>query len=124
MQFIADYVEASTDATSASVMFANPQKNPDQPSVLSLQRPIEFADSAYYFEINDQSNSGYGGLESVRISRNQLEVRLSPDSVARLGDENFREVLVEFDVDDATYESVLSTLERIFPGFDILEVPK
>lgn len=59
MKFTASYIDAYTNSTTANVMFADPETDPDQPSVLSFSRAIEpgFEDSAYYFEINDQSYS-------------------------------------------------------------------
>lgn len=63
MKFIAAYVEPYTNSATANVMFANPETNPDEPSVLFFLSPIEpgFEDSAYYFEVNDQSYGSYGG---------------------------------------------------------------
>ena len=123
MKFTAIVVEPYTNSTTANVLFADPETNPDEPSVLSFSRPIEpgFEDSAYYFEINDQSYGSYEGLESVRVSRNRLEVRLTRKVVEKFGVEDFAEVQVEFDVDDELYQSVLETLQRIFEGFDIFQ---
>ena len=63
MKFNTTYIEPYTNSSTANVMFADPETNPDQPSVLSFSRPIEpgFEDSAYYFEINDQSYGSYMG---------------------------------------------------------------
>ena len=124
MQFTATYVEPHTNSITANVMFADPETNPDQPSVLSFSRPIEpgFEDSNYYFEINDQSNGSYGGLEMIRLTRSSIEVRLEPRIVEKFGEEDFREVRAEFNVTDEVYQSVLETIKRIFDGYDILQV--
>ena len=124
MKFTAIYVDAySTDVT-ANVMFADPETNPDQPSVLSFSRPIEpgFENSAYYFEINDQSYGSYGGLESVRLTRNSLEVRVEAGVIEKFGEADFQEIAVEFNVDDQMYQSIRETLQRIFLGFEVLKV--
>jgi hypothetical protein len=124
MKFNAAYVDAYANSTTANVMFADPETDPDQPSVISFSRPIEkgFEDSNYYFEINDQSYGSYGGLEYARLSRNRLEVRLEPGLVEKFGMEDFAEVVVEFEVDDALYRSVLENMERIFAGHEILSL--
>lgn len=124
MKFNATYIEPYTNSSTANVMFADPETNPDQPSVLSFSRPIEpgFEDSAYYFEINDQSYGSYAGLEFVLLTRNSIEIRLEPGIVEKFGEEDFHEVQVEFDVKDDVYKSVLETLQRIFKGSNVLQV--
>lgn len=119
MKFTAIYVEATTNSI-ANVMFADPETNPDEPSVLLFSRDVESPDSAYYFEVNDQSYSSYGGLTQVRLSRDSLEARLEHSLVQEFGDESFAQVQVEFDLDDATYQSVLETLRNIFALDNIL----
>ena len=124
MKFTAIYIEPYANTVTANVMFADPETDPDQPSVLSFSHPIEpgFENSSYYFEINDQSYGSYGGLETVQVSRNSLVVRVSPEKVQEFGEEDFREIQVDFQVDDETYENVLAQLKRIFEGFDILQI--
>ena len=120
MQFNATYIDAYTTTVTANVMFADPETDPDQPSVLSFSRAIEkgFEDSAYYFEINDQSCSSYGGLKSVRVSRNKIELSLEEQIVEKFEVEEFAEVTVDFDVDDSKFQSILENLRRIFKGYD------
>ena len=122
MKFVATYVRSSTNTATANVMLADPETNPDEPPALLFSRSIEFQDSSYYFEINDQSYGSYGGLTSVRISRNSINVQLEPYTVEDFGDENFSEVQVEFNIDDMTYQSVLDTLRDIFANENILVV--
>jgi hypothetical protein len=122
MKFTAKYAEPYTNSITASVMFANTEENPDEPSFLSLQRPIEFVDSNYYFEINDQSYSRYGGLESVEFSRNQISVVLSQSSVEKFdGIEDFRNIQINFEISDAVFADIQSTLRNIFEGHDIYQ---
>ena len=122
MQFTATYVEPSTNKTTANVMFADPETNPDEPSALLFSRSIEFPDSAYYFEINDQSYGSYGGLTSVRISRNNIEVQLTPRVVKKFGVDDFASVQIEFNIDDQTYQTILDTLRNIFANENIFVV--
>lgn len=122
MEFTALYVEASADDRLANVLFADPETNPDEPSVLMFSRSIEFADSAYYFEINDQSQGRYGGLQSVHLTRNRLTATLQPEVVAEFGNEALATVQVDFDVDDPTYTSLLNTLKKIFAGDEVFVV--
>jgi hypothetical protein len=120
VKFTAIYVEANTNTATATVMFADPDTKPDEPYVLLFSRSIEFQDSSYYFEINDQSYSSYGGLTLVQISRNSIYIQLEPYTVEAFGDENLSEVQVKFNIDDKTYQSVLDTLRDIFANENIL----
>ena len=120
MKFTATYVEANINTAIANVLFADPETNPDEPLVLMFSRSIEFQDSTYYFEINDQSYGRYGGLTLVQISRNSIEIHLEPDVIKDFGDENFAEVQVEFTIDDKTYQSILDTLKNIFANNTVL----
>ena len=119
MKFTATYIDAYATSITANVMFADPETDPDQPSVLSFSRPIEpgFEDSAYYFEINDQSYGSYGGLTSIRLSRNSIEIKVEPRVVEKFEVEDFAEVSVQFDVDDKKYQDILENMRRIFKGF-------
>jgi hypothetical protein len=122
MKFTAFIIEPDVNKQAANLLFANPDTNPDEPSVLMFSRAIEFENSAYYFEVNDQSNSSYGGLESVQVSRNRLEVNLKRELVEKFGNEDFANIEIQFDVDNELYQVVLETLQRIFDGYDVLEV--
>lgn len=118
MKFTAIVVEPYTNSTTANVIFADPETNPDQPSVLMLSRAVDIKDSAYYFEINDQSQGSYGGLESVKFSRSSIEIHLSDEAVEKFVNEDLREVRADFEIDEELYRSTLDTLRTIFSGFD------
>lgn len=122
MKFTAFVIEPDINEQVANLLFTDPETNPDEPSVLMFSRAIEFKDSDYYFEINDQSNSSYGGLESVQVSRNRLEVKLKRELVEKFGNEDFNTIEVQFDADDEMYQVIVQTLQRIFEGSNILEV--
>src|SRR5690349_1843770 len=118
MKFTAILVESSTDAAVVNALFADPQTNPDQPAVLMFSRSIELPDSAYYFEINDQSTGRYGGLTRVQVSQNSIEAHLEPGVVQDFGNEDLSKVQVNFEIDDELYQSTLEALRIIFANAD------
>jgi hypothetical protein len=122
MKFIASIVEVDTNDQIANLLFADPETDPDMPTVLSFSRAIDIEDSDYYFEINDQSNSSYGGLELVQISRGKIEVKVAEELAAKFGDEDLLNIEVQFDEDDESFRTILETLHKIFDGHDILKV--
>ena len=122
MKFTAIYVEPTRSDTIANVLFADPETNPDEPSVLLFSRSIEFDDSSYYFEINDQSYGKYGGLKSVKLTRDGLKVRLEAEVVEEFSNKDFAEVQVKFDIDDEMYEEVVQILKDIFAREEIFAV--
>jgi hypothetical protein len=122
MKFIASIIETDTNNNIANLLFADPETDPDMPCVLSFSRAIDIEDSDYYFEVNDQSNSSYGGLEAVRLSRGKLEVKLAQELVDKFGEEDFLNIEAQFDLDDETFQRIVESLHKIFDGHDILEV--
>lgn len=122
MKFTAFVVEPDVNEQVATMFFADPETDPDEPFVLMLSRAIDIPDSAYYFEVNDQSNSSYGGLDSVRLSRTKLEVTVEAELVEKFGNEDFGQIEIEFDVDDEMYQVVVETMQMIFEGDDVLEI--
>lgn len=66
---------------------------------------------SYHIERDDQSYGGYGGVERIDLSRNQIEVK--PDET---GKENLDcdLVKVEFKTDDKTYVALAEKLKFIF----------
>jgi len=122
MKFIARHLEPSIGTVTANMLFADPETNPDEPSVLSFSRVVEFKNTAYYFEINDQSNSSYGGLESVHLSRNTLDIRVAPHVAAKFGNADFAEVQVTFEADDKRYAEILNAMRVIFADEPIFAV--
>jgi hypothetical protein len=122
MKFMASIVEADINNNIANLLFADPETDPDMPSVLSFSKAMDIKDSDYYFEVNDQSNSSYGGLEAVRLSRGKIEVKLKQELVDKFGEEDFLNIEVGFDADEKTFQSIVETLHKIFDGHGVLEV--
>jgi hypothetical protein len=122
MKFIASIVEADTNDQIANLLFADPEADPDMPPVLSFSRALDIKDSDYYFEINDQSNSSYGGLELVQVSKGKLVVKLAQELAAKFGNEDYLNIEAQFEADEKTFQAIVETLHKIFDGHDILEV--
>lgn len=118
MKFTASVIEPYANSTTANMLFADPDTNPDAPSVLSFSRAIDIPNSAYYFEINDQSYGSYEGLEYVKLSRENVEIRASDKVIEKFGMEDFREVQVNFEADEEMHQSILTMMRKIFEGFE------
>lgn len=86
---------------------------------LMIQQSLEESDeqdtgsgmNSYHIERDDQSYGGYGGVERIDLSRNQIEVKLD-----ETGKENLEcdAVRVEFETGDETYETLAEKLKFIF----------
>ncbi len=122
MKFKAQVIEIDGGLPIANALFADPESNPDQPSVLMLSRDLSIKDSAYYFEVNDQSYGSYGGLVSVQLSRDGLVAELDPQLVKKFGEPDFSRIEVALKVNDKTYASIKDVLEKIFANEKILAV--
>ena len=77
---------------------------------LSFQKRMDTED-LYYIERDDQSYSGYGGVESISLSPQQIEVELD-----EAGKENLEcdGVTVDFETDDETYQLLSEKLKFVF----------
>lgn len=78
---------------------------------LMIQYSLDIEDSNYHIERDDQSYGGYGGVEKVTLSPNQIEVELDD-----IGQENLEcdGVKVDFETDDETYQLLVEKLRLIF----------
>lgn len=121
MKFTAKDVELSIDQI-ANAFFADPETNSGEPAVFLVSRDLSIPNSAYYFEINDQSFSSYGGLKSVHLSRNKLVVQLEPGLVKKFDEDDFAEIDISLKVDNKTYAKIKDILEKIFAPGEILTV--
>ena len=72
----------------------------------------------YHVEKDDQSNSCYGGVESIDLHANTIALRLDDVGSQRLDLDKV--VLITFDADDKTLGELRSGLATIFSGTDIL----
>lgn len=114
MKFTARYLEPSLNANTANMLFADPETDPDAPAVLMFSRTVEFENTAYYFEINDQSNSSYGGLEAVRLTRDAIKIRVAPEVAAQFGEADLAEVEATFEADAELFAEIENVLRVIF----------
>lgn len=122
MRFTAFYVETGSDGKIANALFADPESDPDEPAVLSFSRAIEFEDSAYYFEVNDQSYGSYEGLEKIWLTPAQLRVKVKPEVVEKFDQDGLAEITVDLELDEEQYQEVVETLQQIFAGTEVLQV--
>lgn len=120
MKFSAKYVEANADQI-ANALFADPETNPDQPRVLMFSRDLSIPNSAYYFEVNDQSYGSYRGLKLVQLSRDGIVAILEQELVEKFGEPDFARVEAMLKLDDKTYAKVKDVLEKIFALDNILK---
>lgn len=71
----------------------------------------------YYVERDDQSNSCYGGIESIVLGANAIELRLDPAGSQSLRlDKN---VVITFDIDQQTLDKFRAGLIAVFAGTDL-----
>lgn len=94
------------------------------PEALHFQRSYEFDTQdidlgmdQVYVERNDQSQSGYGGIERVDVSRDRMKVILSGATAESLEDSCFEVALL---MTDENFEELKAGLLSVFQGFDIL----
>lgn len=78
---------------------------------LMIQYSLDIEDSNYHIERDDQSFGGYGGVEKISLSSNQIEVELD-----EIGKENLdcEGVKVDFETDNETYQLLIEKLKFIF----------
>ena len=72
----------------------------------------------YYIEWNDQSNSCYGGIESIYLGADAIKLRLNDTGAQSLKLD--RDVLITFDADQLTLERFRSGLAAVFVGTDLI----
>ncbi len=72
----------------------------------------------YYVEKDDQSNSCYGGIESVDLGPNAIRLNLDEAGAQflRLG----KNVLITFDADEQTLDRLSHGLKAVFVGMDLI----
>lgn len=112
MTFEAALVEAYETTYTANLFLADPEADPRR--VLSLCRRIDRSVDEYYFEINDQANSAYNGLESAHLFRDRIEVRVQQKVIEKFGDLELAHVTASFKLADAEFAQVLAMARRIF----------
>ena len=72
----------------------------------------------YYVEKDDQSNSCYGGIESVELSTKAIKLRFNDAGSQSLGLE--KNVLITFDADEQTLDRFRKGLTAIFAGTGLI----
>ena len=72
---------------------------------------------SYYVERDDQSNSCYGGIESIDLGANVIRLRLDEASSQSLKLD--KTVLITFDADEKTLGRFRRGLAAVFEGTDL-----
>lgn len=78
---------------------------------LMIQKSLDIEDSNYHIERDDQSFGGYGGVEKIKLSQNQIEVELNNTGKETLECDG---VKVDFETDEETYQLLIEKLKLIF----------
>ena len=117
--FHASCVAIVDDEFSRIVEFADRQLDTKRYLQFQLSRVSDTQDQAlgldtYYVEKDDQSNSCYGGIESIDLHKNTITLRLDDVGSQRLDLDKV--VLITFDADDKTLVELRSGLTTIFSG--------
>ena len=121
--FHASCVAVVDDEYSRIVGFADRQYDTKRYLQFQRSRMSDAQDQAlgldtYYVEKDDQSNSCYGGVESIDLHANTIALRLDDVGSQRLDLDKV--VLITFDADDKTLGELRSGLATICSGTDIL----
>lgn len=105
------------------VGFADKQDGHYQ-NVLQFQRSYEFDEqdvalgmNSVYIERNDQSQSGYGGVERVELHADRLRVVIGGLVAQRMGDSEFE---IKLSLAPEEFERLRRALRVVFQGFNSL----
>ena len=121
--FHASCVAVVDDEFSRIVGFADRQLDTKQYLQFQVSRVGDTQDQAlrldtYYVEKDDQSNSCYGGIESIDLHKNTITLKLDDVGSQRL--DLGKVELITFVSDDKTLSELRSGLAAIFSGTNIL----
>ena len=94
---------------------------------LMLQRAFEFDENdvelglnSYYFEINDQGCSSYGGIERFDVWSDRVRIAFEPQKALDLGIEPMLEI--HFKLESEQWKEFKTFLENIFLDTNVLEL--
>jgi hypothetical protein len=98
----------------------------DTRQYLTLQRSynddeqdIELGMNTYHVERDDQSCSGYGGIDRFELYRDRAVVRFTPTGAKQLKADGLE---ISFEVDGRRFKKLVQRLERVFEGTECLAV--
>ena len=121
--FHARCVAVVDDELSKIVGFADRQLNAKRYLQFQRSRVGDAQDrtlglDSYYVEKDDQSNSCYGGIESIDLHADSITLKLDDDASQHLDLD--KEVLITFDADEETLSELRRGLATIFSGSEAL----
>jgi hypothetical protein len=108
------------DTAQMSLSFADHPENHQH--YLIIQRDEELRNAILpdleniYLERDDQIFGGYGGIESVTLSRHRLSLKLTPRMAKRMG--NFDELILGFEQADNSFRHIEELVALIFRGYE------
>ncbi len=119
MEFDAAAVSIDEDADAWRISLADAEFNPRRYLLLQREKSpdpqdAEFGLEGYQVEVNDQSNSCYGGIESFELHADHAVVRFEDDAVPGLDGEA---LVVRFALRPRQREQLRGSLRRIFDGY-------
>ena len=78
------------------------------------EQDIALGHDTYHVELNDQANSGYGGLSTFLLHRNHLELSFASDILDQL--DGIVGALITFELSDPQFEQLHEQLKLVFTG--------
>ncbi len=125
MEFIAQSVTWQLEEDFWLLGFADSQY--ETTKYFMLQRAFEFDEADvelglnnYYFEINEQGWSGYGGIARFEVWSNRVRITFEPQKVLALGIESTLEIHFKLESDQCN--AFKTFLENIFSDTNVLEI--
>lgn len=88
-----------------------------QRSYVFDEQDVALGMDSVYAERNDQSQSGYGGVERVELHPNRVRILIGSHVAEHMGDSEFE---IALSVSSAEFEQLREGLRRVFQGFDSL----
>jgi hypothetical protein len=118
-EFNAISVSVEADADSWRVGFADAQFNSRRHLIVQrLRSPqaedLELGLDGYHVELDDQSQSCYGGIQAFEIFADHLVVEFEDDSLCALGGDKV--VVVRFSLRERQLQQLRGCLSKIFEG--------
>ena len=121
MSFYAACVSIDEDSDAWLVGFADAEFNAGRYLLLQRAKSPQEQDIAlgldgYHVEVDDQSQSRYGGIRSFELFPDHVAVEFDDDALSDFGDE--KGIVIEFSLRQRQLDQLRDGLARIFKGYD------
>ncbi|HEX7314763.1 MAG TPA: Imm10 family immunity protein [Pyrinomonadaceae bacterium] len=116
------WVTPPDDGNMFGAMFSvlSPEGYPVAYWLFGRSKDPEEDDGLVYVERDDQSWSTDGGVEQCRLGRDSLKLCFEESAAAEL--KSGREVVIQFDLDDARFAALKAAFDSMFQGHQDYEV--